>query len=167
MNYEVIWDSRVWGWSLGTLGLVALALFMLLRGSLFATPMRFGAAGIAAIFILIAIVAALAFAPRGYVIEGKKLHVRTVMARFTYDLSQLSDVRVAAAREVFSPGTVRTFGVGGLFGYYGYFKNPQLGKFLAFATDRKRLVVLRFPQKTLVISPHDPHGFLREAKQNI
>lgn len=165
--FKVIWDSWVWGWSLGILGLLALVLFSLLRASLFATPRHFGVAGIAATFILIVIVAALLFAPRGCVIDGKKLHVCTVMAKFTYDLSRLSEAHVATAGEVFSPGIWRLFGVGGLFGYYGYFKNPQLGKFLAFATDRNRLVVLRFPQKILVISPHDPQGFLQQVQQTL
>jgi len=167
MSYRAVWDSRVWAWSAGTLAVLALVLLMLLRESFFARPMRFGVAGLAAVLIVVLLVATVAFAPRSYVVDGTNLHVRTVLARFTYDLRHLSEVRTASAKEVFSPGTLRTFGSGGLFGYYGYFKNPRLGKFLAFVTNLDRLVVLRFPQGTLVISPDDPQGFLQELHQKL
>jgi hypothetical protein len=124
MGYRAVWDSRVWAWSAGTLAVLALVLLMLLRESFFARPMRFGAAGLAAVLIVVLLVATVAFAPRSYVVDGTNLHVRTVMAKFTYDLRRVSEVRAAAAREVFSLGTVRAFGAGGPFGYFGYFKNP-------------------------------------------
>ena len=167
MSYRAVWDSRVWAWTLATVALLAVVLVGLLRRTLFATPARFGLAGLAAVLIIAVTVAALAFAPRRYAIDGKKLHVHTLLARFTYDLSNVSEVKRLAAPEVFSPGTLRTFGAGGPFGYYGYFKSQKLGKFLAFVTDLDRLIVLRCHQQTLVISPHDPEGFLREVQQSI
>jgi hypothetical protein len=72
-----------------------------------------------------------------------------------------------SGNEVFSGGTLRTFGCGGFFGYFGYFWNPDWGRFLAFATNREELVVLRFRDRVLVISPHGRQSFLQEAQRGI
>ncbi len=172
--YKAVWDLSVWGWTLGISAFLAFVFYRILRVTLLATPQQFGVVGAIGVITLVLVLVPLAFAPRGYEIRGKTLRVRTILARLSYNLSTLSEARVADPSEVFSwRNTLRTFGVGGLFGYYGYFWNPRLGKFLAFATNRKHLVVLRFPAalglpgRTLVVSPHDPHGFVQQVKQTI
>jgi hypothetical protein len=37
---------------------------------------------------------------------------------------------------------IRTFGVGGLFGYYGYYYSSSLGKLILYTTQRKNLILI-------------------------
>ena len=53
------------------------------------------------------------------------------------------------------------FAGNGLFAITGWFRNRKLGLFRAFATAPRHSVVLRFDDRTLVISPEDPERFVR------
>ena len=61
--------------------------------------------------------------------------------------------------------SVRTFGNGGLFCFAGYFWNKKLGTYRAFATDLKRCVVLKFPNRTVVVTPDNPEEFVARIKE--
>lgn len=162
------WSWGVWGWTIGVLAILIFALSVVVKSILFAKP---HAASIVAIVVAIVIVgvflSAILLTPRGYDVRDGKLFVRTLATKFSYDLRQLSDAYGARASKVFSPGTLRTFGVGGFFGYYGYFRNAALGGFLAFVTDKDKLVVLHFADKVLVVSPKEPERFVREIKGSV
>ena len=159
--FDSVWDSRVWAWTIGTIGVIVFGVAVILfrvapKDSL--SALRWGG------LIVLPLLVALAFAPRGYGIDGSTLRVRLVAAAFTYDLKQLSEASLVDVRDAFGAGTWRVFGVGGLFGYYGYFKSPKLGKFLAFVTARDELVLLRFGNKVLVLSPHNARDFLQQVQ---
>lgn len=63
-------------------------------------------------------------------------------------------------------GSIRTFGVGGLFCYLGYFKNRVLGQYKAYATHRKRTVLLTTQDKDqIIVSPDDPDSFVQTMKE--
>lgn len=57
-------------------------------------------------------------------------------------------------------GSLRLFGNGGLFSFTGLFRNKTLGVYRAFATDLNSTVVLRFPSRTVVVSPSAPEDFV-------
>jgi len=59
-------------------------------------------------------------------------------------------------------GSLRIWGNGGLYSVTGFYRNRALGSYRAFVTDPKRAVVLRFTNRTLVVSPADPDAFLRQ-----
>ena len=61
--------------------------------------------------------------------------------------------------------SIRTFGNGGLFCFAGIFNNNRLGSYRAFATDPKRAVVLRFSDRTVVVTPDQPDDFVMRIKQ--
>ena len=164
-RYNAPWDFGVWAWTVGVGALLLCVLVPLCRSSVFARPRRIGAGGIGAAAIVLVFLAAAAFAPRYYEIRGRTLVVRTTLMRFRYELDYLSKVQIARAGQVFTLRSWRAFGVGGFLGFYGYFRSPNLGTFLAFATDKNKLVVLYFPGRVLVISPHDPQGFVEELQR--
>ncbi len=58
--------------------------------------------------------------------------------------------------------SIRTFGNGGLFGFYGSFRNSTLGSYRAFVTSRENTVVLKSSDQTYVVSPQDPQAFVNE-----
>jgi len=58
-------------------------------------------------------------------------------------------------------GSLRTFGNGGFFSFSGYYRNPTLGSYRAFVTDFRHTVILRFVDRTIVISPSPPEEFVK------
>lgn len=60
-------------------------------------------------------------------------------------------------------GSVRVFGNGGLFSITGRYWNRKLRWYRAYATDQSRAVVLRYADRTIVITPHDPQQFIMRA----
>jgi len=60
-------------------------------------------------------------------------------------------------------GSARVFGNGGLFSITGRYWNRKLRWYRAYATDRSRAVVLRYADRTIVITPHDPQQFIMRA----
>jgi hypothetical protein len=61
---------------------------------------------------------------------------------------------------------VRTFGVGGLFGYFGHFAGPKTGKMVWYATRRDKLLLLvTMSGKKIVISPDEPEKLLADWKR--
>ncbi|WP_395803128.1 PH domain-containing protein [Daejeonella sp.] len=60
-------------------------------------------------------------------------------------------------------GTIRTFGVGGLFGWYGKFSNNELGDMTWYLTSRdKPILIISKAGKKILISPDDAEGFSKE-----
>ena len=54
-------------------------------------------------------------------------------------------------------GAIRTFGVGGLFGYYGRYYAPALGSFTLYATSFQNLYLIKkWSGKSIVISCAEP-----------
>lgn len=60
-------------------------------------------------------------------------------------------------------GSVRPFGNGGLFSITGFFWNKALGAYRAFVTDPRQTVVLRYPGRTVVVSPSLPEQFVHDV----
>ncbi|MEM7280596.1 MAG: PH domain-containing protein [Pseudomonadota bacterium] len=56
----------------------------------------------------------------------------------------------------------RVFGNGGLFSFSGWYSNAKLGRFRVFATDPSLSVVLRYPDKVIVVTPRDPNRLVSE-----
>jgi len=62
-------------------------------------------------------------------------------------------------------GSLRVWGNGGFFVFSGQFSNATLGSYELFATDLSRAVVLRLPQRTVVVTPDQPEQFIRDVLQ--
>ena len=66
-----------------------------------------------------------------------------------------------AARPTAMPHSLRALGSGGVFGWWGRYANRDWGRFKAYATDRRRGVLLEWPGFKLFVSPEDPEAFCR------
>ena len=97
---------------------------------------------------------------RGYTLTENAITVRRGVWDTRLPLSELRSVTgdVDAMR-----GSIRVLGNGGVFSFTGRFWNSKLGWYRAFATDPSRAVVLRYPKRTVVITPHDPQHFIMRA----
>jgi hypothetical protein len=108
--------------------------------------------------LLVALVALpMGLSPAGYAVGSGDL---AVLRRGTRPL--LFPLRtLLAARPTAMPRSLRLLGSGGMFGWWGRFTNRDWGRFKAYATDRRRGVLLEWPGFKLFVSPEDPEAFCR------
>jgi hypothetical protein len=100
----------------------------------------------------------MALSPNGYAVGARELAVTRRAARpLLFPLGSLAEARVTAM-----PRSRRLVASGGLFGWWGTFAHRDWGKFKAYATDRRRGVLLEWPGFKLFVSPSDPEA-LRSA----
>ena len=63
-------------------------------------------------------------------------------------------------------GSLRIAGIGGVFGYIGHFKNRILGNYKAYATHRRKtVVILTNKNEQIVITPDDPELFVQVLRE--
>lgn len=72
-----------------------------------------------------------------------------------------ADLESAAVEPDAMRRSLRTFGNGGGFSITGWYDNKRLGSYRAFVTDQHRTVVLRYPNRRVVLSPESPEAFVR------
>jgi hypothetical protein len=102
-------------------------------------------------------VGAWALAPKAVALEGGELRViRRAWRDAAWPLARVESVEILPPRAL--RGAIRSFGNGGLFGYYGWYYRK--GAFRLFATRLDRLVELRIEGKRVVVSPDDPARFV-------
>ena len=79
--------------------------------------------------------------------------------------------RAALASASFEPGvmrrSLRLCGNGGFFSFTGFYWNRELGRHRVFVTDGQRTVVLRYANRTVVVSPDRPEEFVRELRETV
>jgi hypothetical protein len=97
-----------------------------------------------------------AFAVRGYSVTPQGLVIKRLGWSTEVALSKLGSVEVAPAA---MSGSLRVFGIGGLFSFVGLYRNTRLGWYRCYATDPARAVVLRFSDRRVVVTPDNPQEF--------
>lgn len=135
------------------------AAFLLLCGAVY-----FYAGGISTAVVPALILACAVFAVRGYSIHDSKLLIHRLGWSKTFNLAELSSVEASPGVTM---GSVRTWGIGGLFGYVGYFHNSTLGTYRAYATDRANAVVLDFEGQKVVVTPEGPAEFVEALRSRL
>lgn len=103
------------------------------------------------------------FMIRSYEVRNSILHIQRLIWVTKLDLS---DLESAETDPQAMKGSIRTFGNGGLFCFAGKFRNKKLGPYRAFATNPKLAVILRFPDKVVVVTPENPTEFARIFRPN-
>lgn len=103
----------------------------------------------------------LPFLVRGYVLRDDELLIERLGWANHVPLNTVVSV-VADADAI--RGSIRLCGSGGLFGFFGWFRNGRLGVYRAYGTDPKRCVVLKLTRRTIVITPDDPQRFVAEVE---
>ncbi len=118
---------------------------------------------LALLLLAVPFVAAL-FTVRGYRLEGDFLHIRRLYWTTCIPLTGLMSATVErdAMRR-----SIRLCGNGGAFSFSGWWWSRRLGRYRVWVTDLKQTVVLRFPNRTIVISPDRPEEFAHEARATV
>jgi hypothetical protein len=94
------------------------------------------------------------YAPQAYLVESDRIKIIRPIGKVDIRFNNISSIRLVDKSEIRT--LIRTFGVGGLFGYHGYYYSSSLGKLILYTTQRKNLLVIE--QKVgrkILLSPDD------------
>jgi len=101
--------------------------------------------------------------PTGYDLTPDEIILLRATGNVHLLRSEITELRRVEKDEL--RGTIRTFGVGGLFGYYGRFYNSKLGKMTWFMTNTNNAVLIRMKSgKVYLLSPDDREAFLSSSR---
>jgi cytochrome c biogenesis factor len=101
------------------------------------------------------------FSPKGYSLQDGQLVIYRPFRNKFYGTESIQTVSIVAKEEL--KWSMRVFGVGGLFGYFGLFRNSRYGTMIWYASRRDQFVVIeRSNGKTIVLTPDDPNSFVSE-----
>jgi len=142
-HFRAPWSTKL---KLMTGGLLALFVVVMIM-----------ARGWAALLIMGIVVVAAVFSIRGYSITNGQLLVLHLGWANKFDLSELTGAEVSPGATL---GSLRTMGIGGLFGFVGHYHNVVLGSYKAYSTDEMNTVVLNFGEETIVVTPEEPYVFV-------
>jgi len=99
------------------------------------------------------------YSPLGYSVRAGSLVIHRPWRPVVIPLEEIRSVQLLSPEDV-SP-SLRAFGVGGLFGYYGIFFRPNLGGYVRFyLRNKQNPVLLDTARGKLLLSPDSP-GLVR------
>lgn len=115
------------------------------------------------LLLLVTLLISWGFSTRGYTILGSQLCIKRPFGDRTFDLRDVRKSEKVTAKDLrFS---LRTFGNGGLFGYYGKFLNRKFGHMTWYATNLNNAVLLKLKDGSKVlVTPDEAERFLSETK---
>ena len=116
--------------------------------------------------LILILVITYGFSPKAYALEDRQLIIYRPFHRKFYSTTDMKTVSIVGKKDM--PRSIRVFGVGGLFGYFGLFRNSRYGTMIWYATRRDQFVVIeRSNGRTIVLTPDDPNSFVQEINQTI
>ncbi len=96
-----------------------------------------------------------------YIVSGSHLIIKRPIRNVILNEEEIKSVALIPKSDL--AWTWRTFGVGGIFGYFGKFTNSQIGGMTWYATRRDKAVLIttRADEK-IVVTPDSPIEFVKE-----
>ena len=129
--------------------------YSIIKDAVRAIPMYTTAACLLIYFI------AFAFRPINYVVTKEEIVVRRPILNVHIKRADIKSAELIERNKI--TGSIRTFGVGGLFGYYGNFANFSLGRMTWYATRKDKPVLVKtINDKKIIFTPNDPDKFVSE-----
>lgn len=114
--------------------------------------------------IMVLILVMMFFSVRGYSLKGGKLFIHRLGWSNSLELAGLTGISVNPQAMM---GSLRVFGMGGMFAYVGYFRNSHLGTYRAFATHTGNCLVLQFADKNVVVTPDSPEAMKLAVEEEL
>ena len=117
------------------------------------------------IIMLSIIIGSYLWSPKKYILSNNQLIINKTTNSIVVDYKNIKKVHLIKKEEM--KGTIRTFGNGGLFGYYGKFHNPTFGN-MNFQTTRQdnRVLIETKDNRKIIVSPDDLN-FVNEINKRI
>lgn len=93
------------------------------------------------------------------IIPGASIVINKTIGQITLPLDQISVIEIINPKVLWM--SIRLFGSGGLFGYFGLFYNKTYGRMRWYATQRKNaIVIITNDNKKYLITPDDLEGMI-------
>jgi hypothetical protein len=94
------------------------------------------------------------FRPTKYIVDNEKITIKRPLKDLIIDLRNIQQVLLVSKESM--KWTIRTFGNGGLFGYYGKFRNRAYGNMTWYATKRDNYLLIETDEhKKIILTPDD------------
>jgi hypothetical protein len=104
---------------------------------------------------------AFAFRPINYVVTKEEIIVRRPILNVHIKRTDVKSAELIESNKI--KGSIRTFGVGGVFGYYGNFVDFSIGRMIWYATRKDKPVLVKtVDNKKIIFTPNDPDKFVSE-----
>lgn len=158
MTYKTSLDNLAKGITIGVtivFAIIIIGQYSIIKEAGKATPIYTIVALLLIYFI------AFVFRPINYNLTADKLIIHRLFADVKIDRNQIKSVELLDKDKI--GWAIRTFGVGGLFGYYGKFANRKLGSMTWYATRKDRTVLVQtVDNKKIILTPNDPDRFVAD-----
>lgn len=106
------------------------------------------------LLFLVVLIGSYLLSPRYYRIENNNLVIVRPAKNKLISLDEIASIKLLNENE--AGGAIRTFGNGGLFGYYGRYYFPKLGRVILYTSQRKNRILIETKQgEKIMISPDD------------
>lgn len=109
--------------------------------------------------LLVPIIVPILYAPQNIRLEKNRLLLSSLILSKDILSEEIMDIRLATEDDLV--GLQRTFGVGGLLGYYGLYKSAKLNRIEMFATNFQRLVIIQTKDTYFAVSPENTDIFIQ------
>ncbi len=113
-------------------------------------------------FGLVIIAGSFLLYPTGYFIDENGVAVKSILFSRSIPKSSIIDVFEITSEEM--KATIRAFGSGGFFGYFGLFYNTKFKWMTWFCTQRKNYVMVQTDKRKFVFTPDNPQEFIAALK---
>ncbi|MBR5255726.1 MAG: PH domain-containing protein [Bacteroidales bacterium] len=110
------------------------------------------------IVFLATIIIGVGFMPIRLTANEKTISIKRVFGPLEIPRSEIIESRQLMKSDI--THSIRTFGSGGLFGYFGQFKSDRIGDYTMYATELTNFVLIRTYNKQYVFSCAHPQEFI-------
>ena len=101
------------------------------------------------------------YKPQAYIIESGNIIIHRIAKNVIFLKNEIDSIQQIEKEKL--KGSIRTFGVGGLFGYYGKFYNSKIGAMTWYASRRSNYVLITTTSnKKIILTPDNPENFVKE-----
>ena len=164
MKIKASYDRMVWIITV----LTVLTLLALIGFSLYEVLLGDGQRGsvLLHVFILLSFLAMLiltyGFAPSSYsMVDDAIVIQRKLFGERRIPLSDVSAISIISKEQM--KGSIRTFGVGGLFGFFGHFRSRDLGAFRMYGSRWSNFVLIELKNgKKILITPDETSAMIEK-----
>jgi hypothetical protein len=101
------------------------------------------------------------FSTKAYELTQNEVIIRRLLGNVKIKRSEITSVEIIEKEQM--GWIIRTFGVGGLFGYWGKFSSSKLGSMTWYATRKNRIILIKtINNKRFVITPDEMEQFVSD-----
>ena len=163
MHYKISLDKTA---RIITIAVTILFGVLILGPFLFLEEYGTGVSLLTSLFLAAVYFTAFAFRPVSYSLDREKLIIHRIFPDVQIDRKQMISAEVLEKDALY--WSIRTFGVGGLFGYFGKFANAKLGNMTWYATRRDKTVLIKTAgNKKIILTPDDPNQFVADFNASL